>query len=75
MTDAEKEQIKLRANALDRASTACLATGLLAPMANLIYNGNAHLNGVALFVITVFYLGVALVLHHMALWHLKGLDK
>ena len=42
MTDGEKEQIKLRANALDRTSTACVAAGLLAPAANVLYGGNAN---------------------------------
>jgi hypothetical protein len=75
MTDGEREQIKLRANALDRASTACLAVGLLAPLANLLYNGGAGTNGFGSFCATVVYLVAALVLHHSALRHLKELDK
>jgi hypothetical protein len=37
MTETEKEQTKLFANALDRASTACLAIGVLTPMSVLFF--------------------------------------
>lgn len=37
MTETEKEQTKLFANALDRASTACLAIGVLTPMGALFF--------------------------------------
>lgn len=33
VSESEKERIKLTANALDRASTACLTVGLFAPAA------------------------------------------
>ena len=75
MTDAEREQIKLRANALDRASTACLAAGLLTPFANILYTGNANPNGWALFFLTVLYVAGALGLHQIAFQLLKGLDQ
>ena len=75
MTDGQKEQIKLRANALDRTSTACIAVVLLAPLTNLIYATNVSSNGWAIFWSTVAYLSTALVLHHAALWTLKGLDR
>lgn len=73
MTDAEREQIKLRANALDRASTACIAAGLLTPFANILYTGN-NPNEWALFFLTVLYAGGALGLHHIAFRLLRGLD-
>jgi len=37
MTEVEKEQTRLFANALDRASTACLAIGVLTPMSVLSF--------------------------------------
>jgi hypothetical protein len=75
MTDGEREQIKLQANALDRASTACLAVGLLTPIGNLLYSENVASAGWRLFLSTVIYLGLALILHRIAFWTLKGLDK
>jgi hypothetical protein len=53
MTDGQKEQIKLRANALDRMSTACIGAGLLGPLANILYSGNANLSGFAVLMATV----------------------
>ena len=66
----------LQANALDRTSTACIAAGLLAPAANVLYGGNAnHHSGWVLFLATVIYLAAALVLHLAASQILKGLDR
>jgi hypothetical protein len=73
--DSEKERIKLRANTLDRASTACLTVGVLAPFAAALYNGGNLQNGSALFWATIAYLGAAMVLHHAALAQLNGLDE
>jgi hypothetical protein len=75
MTDGEREQIKLRANALDRASTACLTVGVLAPFAAALYTGGNLQNGTGLFWATMAYLGAAIVLHHAALNQLKELDE
>ncbi|HLG82435.1 MAG TPA: hypothetical protein VKY22_15575 [Bradyrhizobium sp.] len=73
MGDREKEQIKLRANALDRASTACLTVGVLAPFAASLYTGN-NAEGWKLFLATILYLGAALVLHRLASSVLEGLE-
>ena len=75
MTDGEKEQIKLKANALDRASTACFAAGLLTPLANVLYNGSANPSSFTLVLSAMAYLVIALCLHHFAVWHLEKLDK
>jgi hypothetical protein len=75
MTDGEKEQIKLGANALDRASTACIAAGVLTPLANVLYGAGASASELILFSATVAYLITAVVLHHTALWLLEGLDQ
>ncbi|TPG41937.1 hypothetical protein EAH89_28230 [Roseomonas nepalensis] len=37
---ARNERTKLLANALDRASTACVTVGVLAPMAAVLYTGS-----------------------------------
>lgn len=75
MTDAEKEQIKLRANALDRTSTACVTVGILAPLAASLYTNAAAATDWKLFVGSVFYFGTALGLHHLARWVLEELDQ
>ena len=58
----DNERTKLAANALDRASTACLAVGIFAPLATLL-QGQLHppLAGVA--VSFAGWLGAAIVLH------------
>jgi uncharacterized membrane protein len=40
MSLVENERTKLLANALDRASTACVTVGLLAPIAAVIYGAS-----------------------------------
>lgn len=75
MTDAEKERTKLLANSLDRASTACLTVGILAPFAAALYNvGNLTLNP-SLFLAALLYLGAAYALHRGAMDVLGALDK
>jgi hypothetical protein len=76
VTDAEREQIKLRAAALDRISTACTAIGVLAPLAGTFLGGAAAApSESSLFVACFIYLGMALILHHAALYVLDGLEK
>lgn len=75
MTDGEREQIKLRANALDRASTSFLTVGVLAPVAASLYTLGTPAADWKLFVGSVLYLGAALGLHHFARWTLEGLDR
>jgi hypothetical protein len=38
MSFVENEQIKLLANAFDRASTACVTVGIATPLAGFVYN-------------------------------------
>jgi len=45
------ETLKLQANALDRASTACLTVGVLAPVAAATYNLSATRMDISVFVI------------------------
>ena len=75
MTDGEKEQIKLRANALDRASTSFLTVGVLAPFAASLYNEGNNGQGWKLYLAVVLYFGTALILHHLAGWVLERLDR
>jgi len=68
MTDLiDNERTKLLANAFDRASTACLTVGVLAPLAAVIYNlSGTHLDGWVLVVGTVIWLFAAIALHLIA---------
>jgi hypothetical protein len=76
VTDAEREQIKLRAAALDRISTACTTIGVLAPLAGTFLGGPAMLPTEAnLFIACFIYLGGALILHYAALYTLDGLEE
>jgi hypothetical protein len=38
MATVDDEQTKLRANAIDRASTACVTIGVATPVAGFVYN-------------------------------------
>ena len=67
MSLVHNEQTKLLANALDRASTACLTNGILAPIAAAIYS----VSGAFVFDAKVVFGGIvwslmALVLHMSA---------
>jgi hypothetical protein len=76
VTDAEREQIKLRAAALDRISTACAAIGVLGPLAGTFSGSSAATpTESSLFVACFIYLGGALILHYAALHVLDGLEK
>lgn len=62
------EEIKLLANALDRASTACFTVGLATPVAATIYGfGNIAVRSNAFMVICVLgWLSATVSLHYMA---------
>jgi hypothetical protein len=66
MSLVRNERIKLIANALDRASTACIAVGILAPIVTtLIHWGetNAGPNVIFLMLAGLGWLSIALALH------------
>lgn len=76
MSLIENERTKLLANALDRASTACVTVGVLAPVAAVIYGASATALAVWAFVLGgVIWLLVAIVLHMVARWVLGGLKS
>jgi uncharacterized membrane protein len=76
LTEAEREQIKLRAAALDRLSTACTTIGVLAPLAGLFFSESSAAPAEwKLFLACVLYLGGAAMLHFAALFVLDGLEK
>ena len=65
----ENERTKLLANALDRASTACLTVGVLGPSVAALYRlggttGESH--GILVAVGSVLWIVAAVVLHRMA---------
>jgi hypothetical protein len=68
MAGANEEKIKLVANALDRASTACLAIGVIAPLAAAFYTIDpAHRPESLILVLgTVIWLTAAVALHWLA---------
>ncbi|GGF61940.1 hypothetical protein GCM10007301_22100 [Azorhizobium oxalatiphilum] len=70
MSLVQNEQTKLMANALDRASTACLTVGVLGPAAAYLYGispgaGPAS-QGVPILFGSLFWLAAAAVLHYWA---------
>ena len=75
MNDAEREQIKLRAAALDRISTACTTIGVLAPVAGTFLGGSTVPVDGNLMPAALVYIGVAVILHYAALFVLEGLDE
>jgi len=69
------ETLKLQANALDRASTACLTVGVLAPVAATVYNLSGTHTDLWVFVIgAAIWLFAAIALHLGARRTLKGLQ-
>jgi hypothetical protein len=75
VTLGDIERCKLRANALDRASTACLTIGVLAPIAASIYaapNPTANYWLYGLSVIGWFL--AALTLHYWSYATLRKID-
>ncbi|MFH1554100.1 MAG: hypothetical protein ABII76_04450 [Pseudomonadota bacterium] len=69
MSLIHNERTKLTANALDRASTACLTVGALGPAVASLYglgSAVAPSHGVLITVGSIFWLIAAAVLHFMA---------
>ena len=71
MSLIQNERTKLTANALDRASTACLTVGALGPAVASLYGlggmgATAPSHGVLIALGSVFWLAAAGVLHFMA---------
>jgi len=67
----ENERTKLLANALDRASTACLAVGILAPLAAAM-QAQAPRFTLVLTVSLMGWFAAAIMLHIGARWVLGG---
>ncbi len=73
MTEREKtihnERTKLLANGIDRASTACLAVGVLGPAVATLYgNGGIEVPHLIIGFGTLSWLAAASVLHLLARW-------
>jgi len=69
MSLIDNERTKLLANALDRASTACITVGVLGPLAAGLYGvgGTGPVNRVMMVAISsVLWLTAAVALHLMA---------
>ncbi|WP_117191904.1 hypothetical protein [Rhizobium terrae] len=65
---AEIEQTKLLANALDRASTACVTVGVVTPLAGYVYNvpGFNAISGDRAILYFACWLSGAVLLHYLA---------
>lgn len=77
MSVVENEQIKLLANAFDRASTACFTVGIATPVAGYVYNVSGFREAIHLRTIGLSFFGwllVALFLHLYASRTLKRLQ-
>ncbi len=67
MSLIQNERTKLLANALDRASTACLTVGVFAPIAAALYSSTGSFVPVRIFVIgAIVWIFTAVVLHMSA---------
>jgi multisubunit Na+/H+ antiporter MnhG subunit len=76
MSLVSNEQIKLAANAFDRASTACFTVGIATPLAGYLYNvagfrGSVHI--VELAIGLAGWITAAIALHLAGRRALKGL--
>ena len=72
------EHIKLAANALDRASTACFTVGIATPAAGLLYNIGGLRTTISLLTLASGLAGwilVALGLHYLAHRMLRNLQE
>ena len=74
MSIVQNERTKLTAAAIDRASTACVTIGVIAPVAAAFYSFGGERVGLRTLIIgTIIWLGTAAV-HHLAARHiLRGL--
>ncbi len=78
MSLIHNEQTKLFANALDRASTACLTVGVATPLIAFIYNiGQLRENVPVWWIVagTFIWFSTAIALHLLARRVLKGLKS
>jgi hypothetical protein len=78
MSLTRNEQIKLMANALDRASTACFTVGIATPLAGFLYNvgGFRTLVGpLELAIGVIGWLMACVFLHRGARGILRGLER
>ncbi|MDR6954139.1 hypothetical protein J2X65_003507 [Ancylobacter sp. 3268] len=66
MSQVHNERTKLTANALDRASTACLTVGVLGPGAAALYGVGGASAGGWIVAGALLWLSAAAVLHSMA---------
>lgn len=74
MSLIHNERVKLLANALDRASTACVAVGVIGPAAAFLYGmGAVPVSPLALGIGSTVWLGAAAFLHYFARRALGGL--
>jgi hypothetical protein len=73
-TAIDNERTKLAANALDRASTACLAVGILAPFSALLQE-QTPIPFLGALVSFAGWLAAAIVLHFAARRALGGLKQ
>lgn len=73
MSVVHNEQTKLTANALDRASTACLTVGVLGPSAAALYGLGNTMTGAWIAIGAVFWLSAAGMLHFMGRRTLRSL--
>ena len=76
MAAVHDEQIKLLANAIDRASTACFTIGIATPIAGFVYNVSGFrstIGGIELGSGLIGWLAAAFLLHGAARLTLTGL--
>lgn len=76
MSLIHNERTKLTANALDRASTACLTVGVLGPFVAFIYGlagGATQVRGAIVVAGAAFWVIGAVILHFLARRHLGRL--
>jgi hypothetical protein len=75
MSLIHNEQTKLLANALDRASTACLTVGIATPAAGYLYGVNQALGTAFLIAALYTWLFAAIGLHLLARHVIEGLQE
>ncbi|PWE56751.1 hypothetical protein DEM27_10335 [Metarhizobium album] len=75
MSLIHNERTKLLANALDRASTACLTVGVFAPIAAALYSATSSISATPVFIVgAVCWIFTAVVLHISARHILRRLQ-
>ena len=76
MDGVRSEQTRLLANAIDRASTACVTIGIATPIAGFVYNVSGFrsiISGAELSIGLLGWLVAAILLHLTARWILRDL--